>query len=368
MALQGTLETFSLPEVLQLLSSTQKSGCLRLSGSRGAGSVWVREGAIVSSEADGAAHADGPVEVVFELLRFEDGDFVFDEGGEPDVAGEAQPVSEVLDEASGMLDEWRDIEQVVPSARHWVSLVAELPGEEITLSAARWKALVAVGGGATVDQLGDQLELGELPVARVVKDLTEQGLVEIGEPPADLPAPGTAPSAQEEPAAAGSPEGASAPVDGVGDAAPAAGQAGIEIPEPDSGPVIQAVPEPEVEATAEPQLDRFDPGGLVVQDTATPEAETETEPAPVAEEPVAEAPTAPGGIDLESATEAESEPGEAAEIARQLANLSPKAARAVAAAAKATTEEERDAALAEVEASDDQINRDLLLKFLGTVS
>jgi hypothetical protein len=62
------------------------------------------------------------------------------------------------------------------------------------------------------------------------------------------------------------------------------------------------------------------------------------------------------------------EPGEAAEIARQLANLSPKAARAVAAAAKASTPEEREAALAEVEASDEQINRELLLKFLGTVN
>lgn len=40
----------------------------------------------------------------------------------------------------------------------------------------------------------------------------------------------------------------------------------------------------------------------------------------------------------------------------------------MAAAAKAATPEERDQYLAEVEASDDQINRDLLLKFLGSVN
>ena len=56
-----------------------------------------------------------------------------------------------------------------------------------------------------------------------------------------------------------------------------------------------------------------------------------------------------------------------AEMARQLANLSPKAAKAVAAAAKATTDAERDAALAAVEAEDDSVNRGLLLKFLGSV-
>ena len=56
-----------------------------------------------------------------------------------------------------------------------------------------------------------------------------------------------------------------------------------------------------------------------------------------------------------------------AEMARQLANLSPKAAKAVAAAAKASTEAERDAALAAVEAEDGSVNRGLLLKFLGSV-
>jgi hypothetical protein len=59
--------------------------------------------------------------------------------------------------------------------------------------------------------------------------------------------------------------------------------------------------------------------------------------------------------------------GDPSEIARQLANLSPRAAKAVAAAAKATTEEEREAALATIEAEDETINRGLLLKFLGAV-
>ena len=57
-----------------------------------------------------------------------------------------------------------------------------------------------------------------------------------------------------------------------------------------------------------------------------------------------------------------------AEMARQLASLSPKAAKAVAAAAKATTEAEREAALAAVEAEDGSLDRGLLLKFLGSVS
>jgi hypothetical protein len=55
-------------------------------------------------------------------------------------------------------------------------------------------------------------------------------------------------------------------------------------------------------------------------------------------------------------------------VARQLSNLSPAAARAVAAAAKATTDEEREAALAAVsQEGDEPIDRELLLRFLASV-
>ncbi|MDH4169513.1 MAG: DUF4388 domain-containing protein [Acidimicrobiia bacterium] len=57
---------------------------------------------------------------------------------------------------------------------------------------------------------------------------------------------------------------------------------------------------------------------------------------------------------------------EASEMARQLASLSPAAARAVADAARATTPEEREAALAQAEAEDASVDRSLLLRFLGS--
>jgi hypothetical protein len=310
-ALQGTIETFALPDVLRLLASTKKTGELRLSGDRGSGSVWVADGGIVGGSASAASHASGAVDYVFELLRFADGEFVFEDGQQPADASPPTDVETVLIDAEKLLSEWRDIEQVVPSSSAWVSLAAELPADEVAITKDRWKAVVTVGGGTTVSALGDSLELGELPIARLVKDLTEEGLVSVGDAPAGAPkAPAAAPAPAPAPAPAAKPSPASEPAD------------------------------------------RFDPKALVIE-------EAKTEPAPEHAEPAA---ASGGGL---AEMMAQAEPGEAAEIARQLANLSPKAARAVAAAAKATTEEERNAALAEVEEGDDQINRDLLLKFLG---
>ncbi len=329
MALQGTLETFALPDVLRLLASTHKTGRLRLTGSHGSGSLWLDGGAIVSSEAAAAPLADGPTDVLFELLRFKEGDFVFDDDAVADAPGSPTGVEDALAAAEAMLEEWKSIEAVVPSLAAWVSLRAELPGDEVTVDAAQWRQLVAVGGGTTVAGLGDHLGLAELPISRAVKELIEAGLVELGEAPVASYEPTPAPAAEGiEPA--------------VVDPGPAITfDAGT--PTSDT-PLLTVVGD---DALADPSVasaeERFDPSALIVEDTAPPAAPMEV-------------------------VSDEDDMADAAEIARQLANLSPKAAKAVAAAAKATTSEEREAALAEVDETEDPINRGLLLKFLGSVN
>jgi hypothetical protein len=345
-ALQGTLETFALPDVLRLLASTKKTGAYRLDGDRGTGTLWLREGQVIGGEFKGSATTDAN-EVAFELLRFADGDFAFDADATPASAGDAIDVEKVLADAEGLLEEWKDIERVVPSLDRWVGLRAELPADEVTIRADKWVSVVAIGGGRTVGQLGTLLNLGELPVSRVVKDLVELGLVELTEAPASAPA---APEPAPAPAPAAAPEPAPSSADQflrdteiVIDVSDELGTKDASVLEFSS-------------TTAEPDaFEPFDPNGLVIGE---PRSSGGGDPFGGLGEPAPEPEPEP----------AEASPNDAAEIARQLANLSPKAAKAVAAAAKATTQEEREAALAEVDESEDPINRDLLLKFLGSVN
>ncbi len=343
MALQGTLETFALPDVLRLLASTKKTGRLQLSGGRGTGSLWLADGAIVASEASQAPLADGATEVLFELLRFKEGDFTFEDDAVSANAGDGAEIEGSLNEAESMLEEWKSIEKVVPSLAGWVALRQDLPSDEVTLNADRWREIVAIGGGTTVGGLGDELMRAELAVSRTVKDLVEMGLVTVGEAPAGAATPAATSSfmapPEPAPAPAYEPPPAFEPVaEPVSEFTTPAGDFARSEAEP---PVLTVVGD---DAAGD---DRFDPGGLVI------------------EEPTF------GGSDVVSSEPAPSDDDEmadAAEIARQLANLSPKAAKAVAAAAKATTVEEREAALAEVDDTEDPINRGLLLKFLGSVN
>lgn len=389
MALQGTIDTFELTEVVRLLAAGGKTGVLRLEGSRGSGRVWVNGGKVTAIEVDHAPRTGGHAEAMFELLRFDDGSFTFASDDLADPEGEPTDLEEILSDAEAQLAEWREIERVVPTTRARVSLRPELKRGDVVLDKARWRLVAAIGGGITVATLGEVMDLGELPVSRAVKELIELGVVDLDASRVDEP---------------GVPE--------------------VEIVVPEPGPVFEPVIEPEAiieepapvfietepvltvpneDNSARSTLDDFAAGfglsdtpayeaapvdtgsfgrdgdggfgGFGVEANGNGEADTGSSgydplgdfsldapfASPVAPqpevEPFAEAPSPFLGAG-----------NDAAEVARQLSNLSPAAARAVAAAAKATTDEEREAALAVVaQEGDDPIDRELLLRFLASV-
>lgn len=187
MALSGTLESFSLPDVLRLLSSTKKTGLLALDGDRGRGRIWMRDGAIVDADADRAVHEriEG---VAFELLRFAEASFLFESGTETAQAGEPHEVDAVLAEAEVRLAEWREIEAVVPSLDVWVRMVDELDAGR-TVTPQQWRVLAQVGNGAIGHVLADRLEQGEYDVCRELRDLVVDGMVVVDETAASAPAP-----------------------------------------------------------------------------------------------------------------------------------------------------------------------------------
>ena len=179
MALSGTLETFSLPDVLRLLASTKKTGLLALDGDRGTGRVWVADGEIVAAEAD-RSYVDDVDAVLFELLRFTDAAFEFEAGAEAAEPGEAREVDDALDVAHARLEEWRDIEAVVPSLDVRVRMVPEVD-DDVQVRPAMWRILARVGTGASGHDVAVHLGQGEFDVCRSLRELVDAGLVEVGE-------------------------------------------------------------------------------------------------------------------------------------------------------------------------------------------
>ena len=327
MALQGSIDTFALDDVLRLVAGTGKTGRLSLSGSRGVGELVVRDGQVV----DGAVSTDERVgdlyELVFELLRFDDGDFEFEaveveglEGAEP------VEVESLLTGGNELLAEWREIERIVPFGTGSVTLVPDAPDGTVKIDPSQWRLIAAVGSGAGVAQLSERLDTSHLATGRILRSLAEARLITIDESaPAPVPAasaaPAPAPTVAPDEAPAPSPV-AAAPAWDDEPAEPAESVNGNGHGAVDADVLFDSVHEPV------PGVDVAVNGGAVA--TAAPAVD-------------------------------------AAEFARRLAELPPRAAKAVAAAARATSVEERDAALAELDGTGEEVDHEVLLQLLGPV-
>jgi hypothetical protein len=184
-ALQGTIDAFPLVDVLQLLSASRKTGRLAIDGDRGHGSVWVADGRLVGGEVAGRT-PDQPVQLIFEVLRFNDGSFLFEGGADaPAATFEPQAITELLDGAGALIEEWSTIVEVVPSSAHRVRPVTDLPGDDVTLTSTEWSVVVAAASGTDMGDLAGRLALDEFEAARQVCELVARGLVLVEEPTVD---------------------------------------------------------------------------------------------------------------------------------------------------------------------------------------
>jgi hypothetical protein len=179
--LQGSLENFALDEVLGLLSGTSKTGQLEIAGNRGTGSLVFDEGRLVDGTASYTANGSELEDVMFELLRYDDGTFTFT-SREVTTIDNPENVASVLAAAENRLRDWRSIETVVPTLNHHVAPSADLPSEEVTITRAEWAALTVIAAGCPVSLVCDKLDLGEVEGSRCVKNLAERALITVSEP------------------------------------------------------------------------------------------------------------------------------------------------------------------------------------------
>lgn len=230
MALQGTLDTFALADLVRLLATTSKTGELVIDGDRGTGRLWFADGFLVAGE---PASEAGSVDALFALLRFEEGGFRF----EPDIAapeGSAVPGDAValLAEAEERIEAWRPIEAVVPSPAVTVALRAELAEDDVRLDRDQWRLVTTIAGGTTAGAVAETLDLDEVGAATRIKELVDAGALEVGPEVAtepDGPPPGS--SVAEEPE----------PGEVAAESAPDADDAGAAEVEAEAPPVFEPV-------------------------------------------------------------------------------------------------------------------------------
>lgn len=347
MSLQGSLETFALPDVLVLLSSTKKDGELRVVGGRVDGRLWLEKGQMVHANVGGR---ETPfVDAIFELLRLDAGTFNFEGDSPAPHRAEPHPIDLVLADAQVRLSEWNEIARVVPNLDAVVDMAPDAPGDEVTISRDHWHLLRKVAGGRSVHELMDALGRTEFDTCRTVKELVEAKLasIDVHATPRGKAAPAQAPKPKDEPKAevkpAPAPEAKAAPPKLDPSERPA-------VKEEPKAPAKVEVRAPK-DTAAEDELAAL--AALAsqpkVRATTSTSGESSSAPRPVANK-----------------SNGASQPvDEAKALVAQLAALSGDDEEEVA--AKVTEHLASGGELPDVADGDEPINRGLLLKFLSSV-
>ena len=240
MALEGPLKELHIQDVFQLLDLGRKSGVLRVTSEllQSAGTVCFDRGGVVAAavgndsqplgtrllrtgritaadleraralQGEGDRRRIGDIlvglgvvsrreldrqvkaqieEAVFELLRWSEGYFLFEEGSPCFAAVESPvrfPTEALLMEAARRMDEWSRIGSKVAH----LGLVPRLPApeaqgtERLDLVPFEWEVLAAVDGRRDLHSLAEALGRSEFEVARTVYGLTNAGVVVLDDP------------------------------------------------------------------------------------------------------------------------------------------------------------------------------------------
>jgi hypothetical protein len=190
--LQGTFETLALPELMGLLAQTRKTGALWLDAGTSSAVIYVTDGrcsAALSAE-DADPISDAPslvvrlVDLCFAVARAEDGSFRFGVEEAPWTCPESVDLEVANDELARLLDEWREIQAVIPSLECRVRLSEELGIDQLVVDRERWRLLTAVDGRRSVRDLVRRTNRPVLDVCHAIVALVDAGACAVAQPPA----------------------------------------------------------------------------------------------------------------------------------------------------------------------------------------
>ncbi len=174
MALQGSLADIALPDVIQLVSVSGKTGVFTLSGDGADGKIFIKDGQIT----DAVAGKLGGEYAVYEMAGWHKGQFIFTAGIESERVTVNKSNTSLMMEAARRLDEWRVLQRKIASMDLVPYFLPREPGQDqITLSPQEWAIVTKIDGQLSIAKLEDVTGLPAFDVCKVLYGLVASGLI-----------------------------------------------------------------------------------------------------------------------------------------------------------------------------------------------
>lgn len=176
MAFQGSLKELPLPDIIQLVSVSGKTGKFTLAQEKEQGYIYLKNGQMVhASVADLVGE-----EAIYALAIWNAGEFKFAPGEESPQQTIKKSNTNLLMESARRLDEWRVLSKKIPSTDLVPVLFArENRSEQVTLNPQEWLVVTRVDGRRSINEIGKDLHISGFDVAKLLYGLITSELIEL---------------------------------------------------------------------------------------------------------------------------------------------------------------------------------------------
>ncbi len=183
MAFQGSLKELPLPDIIQLVSVSGKTGVFTLTDGVSSGEIYLRDGQIIHAHA-GTLEGE---EAVYELAIWPQGDFVFKPGEAPPSVTIKRSNTNLLMEAARRIDEWQVLAKRIGSTRLIPEFTERASKTSVSLTPAEWRLISKVDERRSIEEIALALGLSPFEACKNLYGLITSGLLSLKENQIRLP-------------------------------------------------------------------------------------------------------------------------------------------------------------------------------------
>jgi hypothetical protein len=177
--MSGSIDEIPLPDLVQLLSTSRKSGVLAVKSGEGVGRIYLRRGQIYYGSIDDAFDLT-PHKAFYRMLSWISGTFELEPPDERNVLNEIQESTEaLLMEGMRQLDEMRRMESELPPRNSVVRLAVPLQPRLRELSPGELDVLQAALNIGQVGAVLDQAGSSDLDASQALLSLLQRGYLTV---------------------------------------------------------------------------------------------------------------------------------------------------------------------------------------------
>jgi hypothetical protein len=178
MAFQGSLKELPLPDIIQLVSVSGKTGVFTLKrNADSAGEIFLRGGHIVHAH---VGELTGE-EAVYELAIWPEGDFVFTPGQETELTTIHKSNTNLLMEAARRIDEWQVLSKRIPSTRLVPVFTNHAATTSVSLTPQEWALICKIDERRSIEEVAVGLDMNPFETCKLLYGLITSGLVTLRE-------------------------------------------------------------------------------------------------------------------------------------------------------------------------------------------